>query len=180
MTTFKTKTGDRSLLVLKNKDRNGELTIYATNPQELSYSNMQGEEAEAHTLSNSVLNSTLIPNFTEVARASPSKGETSKRINIDSDIDDKHCRICKIKFESAADVSSNSPWMGWVGKSGGKECNYWVHSVCKGFGDASEEEVQKLNFYCLECKWTQTMRQEVNTKCKCGISKNKGRKKKVN
>ena len=112
MTTFKTKTGDRSLLVLKNKDRNGELTIYATNPQELSYSNMQGEEAEAHTLSNSVLNSTLIPNFTEVARASPSKGETSKRINIDSDIDDKHCRICKIKFESAADVSSYSPWMG--------------------------------------------------------------------
>ena len=36
MTTFKTKTGDESLLVLKNKDRNGELTIYTTNPQDLS------------------------------------------------------------------------------------------------------------------------------------------------
>ena len=116
MTTFKTKTGEETLLVSKNKGRNGELTIYTTNPQELSYSNMQGEEAEAHTLSNSVLNSTLIPNFTEVARASPSKGKTSKRINIDSDIDDKHCRICKIKLESAVNVSSNSPWLGCAGK----------------------------------------------------------------
>ena len=124
MTAFKTKTRDKSLLVLKNKDRNGELTIYATNPQELSYSNMQGEEAEAHTLNNSILNSTPIPNFTELVRASPSKGKTRKRINIDSDIDDKHCRISKIKFESAVDVSSDSTWMGWVGKSGGKECNY--------------------------------------------------------
>ena len=69
---------------------------------------MQGEEAEAHTLNNSVLNSTLIPNITELARVSPSKG---KRINIDSDSDDKHCRICKIKFESAANVSSDTP--GW-------------------------------------------------------------------
>ena len=112
MTAFKTKTRDKSLLVLKNKDRNGELTIYATNPQELSYSNMQGEEAEAHTLNNSILNSTPIPNFTELVRASPSKGKIRKRINIDSDIDDKHCRISKIKFESAVDVSSDSTWMG--------------------------------------------------------------------
>ena len=72
---------------------------------------MQGEEAEAHTLNNSVLNSTLIPNFTELARVSPSKGKTRERINIDSDSDDKHCRICKIKFESAANVSSDTP--GW-------------------------------------------------------------------
>ena len=114
MTAFKTKTGDKSLLVLKNKGKNGELTIYTTNPQELSYSNMQGEEAEAHALNNSVLNSNPIPSFTELARGSPSKGKTSERINIDSDIDDKHCRICNkyaIKFESAADVSSDSPWM---------------------------------------------------------------------
>ena len=54
MTTFKTKTGDKSSLVFKNKDKNGELTIYTTNPQELSYSNMQGEEAEGHTLNNSI------------------------------------------------------------------------------------------------------------------------------
>ena len=68
---------------------------------------MPGEEAEGHTLNNSILNSTLIPSFTELARARPSKCKTSGRINIDSDIDDKHCRICKIKFESAADVSSD-------------------------------------------------------------------------
>ena len=90
---------------------------------------MRGEEAEAHTLNNLILNSTLIPSFTELARASPSKGKTSRRITIDSDIDDKHCRICKIKFESAA-VSSDSPWMGCVRISGGKECNYWMHSLC--------------------------------------------------
>ena len=128
VTAFKTKTGGKSLLVLKNKDKNGELTIYTTSPQELSYSNMQGEEAEAHTLNSSVLNSTPIPSFTELATASPSKGN----------IGDKHCRMCKIKFKSAADVSSDSPWMGCVGISGGKECNYWVHSVCKGFVNASE------------------------------------------
>ena len=43
---------------------------------------MQGEEAKAHTLNNSVLNCTLIPSFTELARASPSKGKTSERINL--------------------------------------------------------------------------------------------------
>ena len=150
MTTFKTKTGDESLLVLKNKDKNAELTIYETKPQELSYSNMQVEEAEAHTLNNSVLNSTQIPSFTELARARSFKGKTSKRINIDSDIDDEHCRICNVKFESTADVSLDSPWMKCSGKSGGKKCNYWVQSVCKSFGDASEEEVQRLNFYCME------------------------------
>ena len=67
---------------------------------------MQGKEAEAHTLNNSVLNSTLIQSFAELARATPSKGKTSKRLNIDSDIDYKHCRICKIKFESAFEFKS--------------------------------------------------------------------------
>ena len=67
--------------------------------------------------------------------------------------------------------------MGCVGIRGGKECNYWVHSVCKGFEDASEEEVQKLNFYCPEHnKPAQTMRQGVNTKCKCGIRRGGKRK----
>ena len=88
MTAFKTKTGDEGLLVLKNKDKNGELTIYATNLQVVSHSSMQGEEGEAHTLNNSVLNSTPIPSFNELARASPSKSKTSGRVNIDSDIDD--------------------------------------------------------------------------------------------
>ena len=63
---------------------------------------MQGKEAEAHALNNSVLNSTLIQSFA----ASPSKGKTSKRLNIDSDIDHTHCRICKIKFESAFEFRS--------------------------------------------------------------------------
>ena len=108
MTTFKTKTGDESLLVLKNKDKNAELTIYKTKLQKLSYSNMEVEEAEAHTLNNSVLNSTRIPSFTELARARSFKGKTSKWINIDGDIDDEHCRICKVKFESTA-VLLDSP-----------------------------------------------------------------------
>ena len=61
-------------------------------------------------------------------------------------------------------------------KSGGKEYNYWVQSVCKGFGDAPEEEVQRLNFYCLEHnKWMQTMRLGVNTKHKCGIRTRTGK-----
>lgn len=58
--------------------------------------------------------------------------------------------------------------MGCVGISGGKECNYWVHSVCKVFGDTSEEEVQKLNFYCLKHNnQVETMRLEVSTKHEC-------------
>ena len=56
-----------------------------------------------------------------------------------------------IKFESATDIASDSPWMCCVGQDkGGKECNYWVHSVCKGFADASEEDIERLNFYCPE------------------------------
>ena len=106
---------------------------------------MQGEDAETHAFNNLVLNSTMIPTFTWLTRSSPSEGKTSERINIDREVDDKHCRICNIKFEFAVKVSSDSPQMGCVGKSGGKECNYWVHSVCKGFGDASEE-VQRSTF----------------------------------
>ena len=33
-------------------------------------------------------------------------------------------------------------------KTGGKECNYWVHSICKDFADASEEDIERLNFHC--------------------------------
>ena len=68
--------------------------------------------------------------------------------------------------------------MGYVEISGRKEFNYWVHSVCKGSGDASEEEVQRLNFYCLEHnKPVQTMRQGVNTKFKHGIRSRGGKRK---
>ena len=67
---------------------------------------------------------------------------------------------------------------GWdVLESGEKECNYWVHSVCKGFGDTSEE-VQRLNFYCPEHnKRVQTMRQGVNNERKCGIRTSGGKRK---
>ena len=33
-------------------------------------------------------------------------------------------------------------------KTGGKECNYWAHSICKDFADASEEDIERLNFHC--------------------------------
>ena len=67
---------------------------------------------------------------------------------------------------------------GWdVLESGEKECNYWVHSVCKGFGDTSEE-VQRLNFYCPEHnKRVQTMRRGVNNDRKCGIRTSGGKRK---
>ena len=84
MTDFKTKTGDKVLLVLKNKDKKGELTIYTKSSQELSYSNMQGEGVEAYALNNSVLNSTSIPSFTEYARFSPSIGKTNESTNVGS------------------------------------------------------------------------------------------------
>ena len=82
MTDFKTKTGGKVLLVLKNKDKKGKLTIYTKSSQELSYSNMQGEGVEAYALNNSVLNSTSIPSFTEYARFSPSIGETNESTNV--------------------------------------------------------------------------------------------------
>ena len=56
--------------------------------------------------------------------------------------------ICHIKFESVTDIAFDSPWMDVLDKTGGKECNYWVHSICKGFADASEEDIERLNFHC--------------------------------
>ena len=29
-------------------------------------------------------------------------------------------------------------------------CQYWVHSVCWGYQDATEDEIQNINFYCHE------------------------------
>ena len=52
--------------------------------------------------------------------------------------------------------------MGYVEKSGKRECKYWVRLLCKSLGDASEKEVQKLNCYSLEHnKRAQTIRQAV-------------------
>ena len=72
MSALKTKTGDESLLVLKNKDEEGRLTILTTDPVDLNYHNSTFEDASR--LSISILNSTPVPSFTELARASPSKG----------------------------------------------------------------------------------------------------------
>ena len=126
------------------------MTILTTDPVDLNYHNNTSEDASR--LSSSILNSTPLPSFTELAIASPSKGSKfSAALSSFDNIDEKHCQICHIKFESTTDIASDSPWMGCVGQGkGGKEYNYWVHSVCKGFADASEEDIERLNFYCPE------------------------------
>ena len=134
MSALKTKTGYESLLVLKNKDKEGRLTILTTDPVDLNYHNNTSEDASR--LSSSILNSTPVPGFTELARASPSKGSKfSAALSSFDEIDEKHCQICYIKFESATDIASDSPWMGCVGQDKcGKWCNYWV-------------DIERLNFY---------------------------------
>ena len=143
MSALKTKTGDESLLVLKNKDKEGRLTILTTDPVDLNYHNNTSEDA--NRLSSSILNSTPVPSFTELARASSSKGSKfSAALSSFDKIDEKHCRICDIKFGSVTDIASDSPWMGCVGQNkGGKECNYWLHSVCEGFANVSEEDMKR-------------------------------------
>ena len=60
------KAGDGSLLVLKNKDKEGRLTIFTTGPVDLNYHNNTSEDTSR--LSSSILNSTPVPSFTELAR----------------------------------------------------------------------------------------------------------------
>ena len=108
MSGLKTKTGDESLLVLKNKDKEGRLTIFATDPVDLNYQNITSEDVSR--LSSPILNTTLVPSFTEFARAIPSKGSKfSEAVRNFDEIDVKHCSICHIKFESATDIASDSP-----------------------------------------------------------------------
>ena len=68
--------------------------------------------------------------------------------------------------------------MGFAGQDrGGKECNYWVHSVCKGFADASEEDIERLKFYCPDhSKRAKDMRHTITGKRKAGIRTRGGRK----
>ena len=105
-----------------------------TDPVDLNYHNNTSEDASR--LSSSILNSTPVPGFTELARASPSKeSKFSAALSSFDEIDEKHCQICYIKFESATDIASDSPWMGCVGQDKcGKWCNYWV-------------DIERLNFY---------------------------------
>ena len=90
MSVLKTKTGDESLLVLKNKDKEGRLTIFTTDPVDLNYQNTTSKDA--CRLSSSILNTTPVPSFTELARASPSKGSKfSAAVSNFYEIDVKHC-----------------------------------------------------------------------------------------
>ena len=120
MSALKTKTGHESLLVLKNKDKEGRLTILTTDPVDLNDHNNTSEDASR--LSSSILNSAPVPGFTELARARPSKrSKFSAALSSFDEIDEKHCQICYIKFKSATDIASDSPWMGCVGQDkGGK------------------------------------------------------------
>ena len=99
MSALKTKTRDKSLLVLKNKDKEeGRLTILTTDPVDLNYHNNTSEDASR--LSSSILNSTPVPSFTELARASSSKGSKfSAVLSSFNEINEKHCQICHIKFQ---------------------------------------------------------------------------------
>ena len=98
MSALKTKTRDKSLLVLKNKDEEGRLTILTTDPVDLNYHNNTSEDASR--LSSSILNSTPVPSFTELARASSSKGSKfSAVLSSFNEINEKHCQICHIKFQ---------------------------------------------------------------------------------
>ena len=52
-----------------------------------------------------------------------------------------------------------------------------MHSVCKGFADASEEDIERLNFYCPgHNKKAKDMRHRITGKCKAGIRTRGGRK----
>ena len=55
-----------------------------------------------------------VPSFKELALANPIKEPDSLVTRIGEDI----CRICCVKFNSAQDVTTDSPWMGCVGKDG--------------------------------------------------------------
>ena len=90
MSVLKTKTGDESLLVLKNKDKEGRLTIFTTDPVDLNYQNTTSKDARR--LSSSILNTTPVPGFTELARGSPSKGSKfCAAVSNFDEIDVKHC-----------------------------------------------------------------------------------------
>ena len=58
-----------------------------------------------------------------------------------------------------------------------KERNYWAHSVSKGSADASEEEIERLNFYCPDHnKRVKDMGHTITGKRKAGIRTRGGRK----
>ena len=128
----KNRTSDGSgMVVLHDTDRD-EVYQFTTNPSKFSYNNQTSDVSLNST--SSTISSPPTPSFAELAHSSP-----SKTLHIDEDFNEETpgniCRICKVKFQSTLDITSDSPWMGCV-YGGAKACTYWVHSVCKGFADA--------------------------------------------
>ena len=156
---YKNRISDDALLVLHDKDRE-EKYFYTTDRETFLDSNQQILAIQSSD--SPLVSPPPVPSFDALAQSSP-----SKRMRIDNEllfVDKDSCRICKIKHQSKADVECDSPWMG----CNRKDCGYWVHSVCKGFADATEEEIDELNFYC----------PEHNTRAK-NMLKLKGKKQKV-
>lgn len=140
---YKKRTSDDGLVVLHDKDRE-EKYFYTTDKDNLTYDlNCQ---MSSLSLNQPILNSppTPVPSFVELARASPSKRLRMDKENIE--FDENTCRICKIRSKTEADVRSDSLWMGCCQEG----CDYWLHFVCKGFADATQAEVNQINFYCPE------------------------------
>ena len=156
---YKIKTGDEGLLTLKDKDRVEDFSISTVQKFDTLLDSPQAQTQATPGPSSS---GQVPPSFWEVAALSPEKPvripskPTARKIR-----DSKHCRICNIKYESAADIESNSPWMGcnWGDdetetndNGNGKKkkrrvCSFWVHTVCWGL-QGSEEAINDLKWYC--------------------------------
>ena len=135
MFTLKKCTGDDSLFATRN--HKGIIKYWSTDHTLLTFDSNEAAEP------NNMLNSTPVPSFTDLARASPSKSQQKARVPA-SDGDPDICRICEIRYESREDIETDSPWMGCVSNA----CTYWVHAHCKGFPDLTEEDVNNINVYC--------------------------------
>ena len=62
-----------------------------------------------------------------VKKARKQPGETSARskgVLYDPNI----CQICRLRYESEANIETDSPWI----NCGSKSCKWWVHSRCLG------------------------------------------------
>ena len=57
-------------------------------------------------------------------------------------IDPEVCRICHVKYESPADIETDSPWLNCA-----KKRNWWVHARCVGVfygnSDRGEKQLEK-------------------------------------
>eukprot|EP00111_Clytia_hemisphaerica_P013993 TCONS_00041178-protein len=139
-------TGDDTLLVRRNHQ--GRVNYWTTD-QALTW-NADAPVAEPTAAGSSKIND--IPAFAVLARLSPRKnfaGQTGAKRKSPNNKQDQICQVCKLKFESTADIATDSPWMGCsFTTAADKKCSYWVHVHCKGFPDMTEKEAEKINFFC--------------------------------